>query len=484
MNEDAVLLRRYVENSNEEAFTRLVHKYIDLVYAAALRRTGGDPHRAADVAQEVFTALARQARKLSQHPALSAWLHTATRNVAVNLVMSDQRRQQRQLTALEVETTLATSAAPDWERLRPVLDAAIDELPEPDRLAVVQRFLERRAFAEIGAALGVFEDSARMRTDRALDKLRALLGRRGIASTAAALGAAVASHAEGIAPAGLATALAAKSLAAASGGTGLLAAVTAFMSMKIVTTAVVSALIAFLAGSYVSGSRAASTAPAAPAVVARTADTDAALRTENQRLLGEVAQLNAELRTLNTTQARLLEERAATAAESRRTPGIIGVQLPRHELQRLILNNLRQIAAARDQFILENKRSPANIHELVGATAYIRRARPVDGEDYAILSLKEGAPLTLTTANGVTVTYDPEGGTTTQIETPPVVALTEELGKKVKASLQAATEAYRLANQGRDPKNEQALLPFFSTPQEGADFVDYLEAKKVASKIY
>lgn len=139
---------------------------------------------------------------------LVAWLHTATRNAALNLMISEKRRQVREHQALDLAPAGAGDAGPDWERLRPVLDAAIDELPEPDRAAVVLRFLERRPFAEIGAALRVSEDAARMRTDRALNKLRTALARHGITSTATALSAIVSSQPLVSAPAGLAAALA------------------------------------------------------------------------------------------------------------------------------------------------------------------------------------------------------------------------------------------------------------------------------------
>jgi len=45
-----------------------------------------------------------------------------------------------------------------------VQDSAIDELPEADRTAVIFRFLEQRPFADVGAALRVSEDAARVRT--------------------------------------------------------------------------------------------------------------------------------------------------------------------------------------------------------------------------------------------------------------------------------------------------------------------------------
>src|SRR5688500_18007223 len=115
MNDDAALLRSYVENGSEQAFATLVHKHVDLVYSAALRRTSGDVHRAADVAQHVFTALARQADRLIQHPALSAWLHATTRNIAVNLSLADHRRERRQKIALELETAQSSAPNPEWD---------------------------------------------------------------------------------------------------------------------------------------------------------------------------------------------------------------------------------------------------------------------------------------------------------------------------------------------------------------------------------
>src|SRR4051812_47781865 len=127
MMDDAALLRRYADDGSETAFAELVRRHLGLVYGAALRRTG-DPHQAADVAQQVFISLAQQARRLARHPVLSAWLHTATRNVAVNLMISEQRRRQREAEALARENL--EGEAPAWAQVRPALDAAIDDLEE------------------------------------------------------------------------------------------------------------------------------------------------------------------------------------------------------------------------------------------------------------------------------------------------------------------------------------------------------------------
>jgi biopolymer transport protein ExbD/predicted DNA-binding protein (UPF0251 family) len=92
---------------------------------------------------------------------------------------------------------------PDWGQLRPVIDDAIVALKADDREAVLLRFFENRSFTEVGAVLQVTEEAARKRVDRALDKLRAALQRRGITSTSAALGIALTAAAATSVPAGL-----------------------------------------------------------------------------------------------------------------------------------------------------------------------------------------------------------------------------------------------------------------------------------------
>ncbi|HVS51808.1 MAG TPA: sigma-70 family RNA polymerase sigma factor [Opitutaceae bacterium] len=232
MNEDAALLREYAELRSEAAFAALVERHVSLVYFAALRRTG-DAHLAEDIAQRVFTVAAQQAGALARHASLAGWLYTTTRFIAAKAMREERRRKNREQEAqLMHELSAPETAANDWEKLRPVLDAALDELGGRDREAVLLRCLEGRAFAEIGAALRLSEDAARMRVDRALDKLRARLERRGVTSTAAALGAALAAQSAAAAPAGLAAAVTGGALASATsvGAAGAALKIFHFMS--------------------------------------------------------------------------------------------------------------------------------------------------------------------------------------------------------------------------------------------------------------
>jgi RNA polymerase sigma factor (sigma-70 family) len=173
-----------------------------LVYFAALRRVGGDRQLAEDVAQEVFSDMARKASSLRHREVLAGWLYTGTKFAAAEAVRGEKRRQAREHEA-ESMKQLHSSPATDWEQLRPVIDNAMDELSEQDREAILLRFFEDRPFAEVGASLAMSADAARMRTGRALDKLQDALVRRGLASTSAALTMAITGQSGMAAPMGL-----------------------------------------------------------------------------------------------------------------------------------------------------------------------------------------------------------------------------------------------------------------------------------------
>jgi RNA polymerase sigma factor (sigma-70 family) len=217
MTDDAQLLSRYAAEKSEPAFAALVQRHLDFVYGCALRRLGGDVHLTQDVVQQVFVVLARQAAALVRHPALSAWLFTTTRNIAADTVRRDRRRRRREQEA-ELMRDIASpdGPPPDWGQLRPALDHAMGELSERDRQAVLLRFFEGRSFAEVGARLRLNENAARMRVERALDKMHALLARRGVTSTTAALALALANQSAIAAPAGMANLVVSTALAGAA----------------------------------------------------------------------------------------------------------------------------------------------------------------------------------------------------------------------------------------------------------------------------
>jgi RNA polymerase sigma factor (sigma-70 family) len=211
--DDNGLLRRYVEAKDAQAFATLVERHVNLVYFAALRQTHGNRAMAEDVAQEVFSDLARKAPGLRDRAVLAGWLYTSTRYAAAHARRAEGRRRTRENQAFAMqELTREDEPHADWGRLRPVIDDALQTLPETDREAVLLRFFEGRAFAEVGAALRLTEDAARKRVERALERLAGVLSNRGVTSTSAALGIVLAQQAAASAPVGLAQALTASAI--------------------------------------------------------------------------------------------------------------------------------------------------------------------------------------------------------------------------------------------------------------------------------
>ena len=245
---DTEFLSRYVQEGSQEAFAELVRLRVGLVYSLALRQTGGDAHRAEEVAQAVFTDLARKASSLCRHRALIGWLYTSTRYTANKMARSEQRRTAREWEAFTMQEN-CTQPNPEVpaENLRPLLDEAMLLLPEADRRAILLRYFDGCSMVELGRFLGLSESTAKKRVERALGKLRTHLAKRGLSSTAAAIGAALGQEAAAaIAPAGLAATISGSALVAASTAASGVALISFMTASKFTTLVGVISILGLL----------------------------------------------------------------------------------------------------------------------------------------------------------------------------------------------------------------------------------------------
>jgi RNA polymerase sigma factor (sigma-70 family) len=198
---DAELVQRYAADNSEASFQAIVSRYLPLVYSAAVRQVR-NPAMAEDVAQVVFIVLARKAAHLSSGTVLPAWLFRTTRHVASRALRTEIRRQKREQEALHMQTTETNDL---WEQITPHLDEAMNHLGDIDRGAVILHFFENKRLREVGAALGMTEDTAQKRVSRAVEKLRKLLFKRGVVLPAVALPGLLMTRAVSAAPAQLTT---------------------------------------------------------------------------------------------------------------------------------------------------------------------------------------------------------------------------------------------------------------------------------------
>jgi uncharacterized protein (TIGR03435 family) len=249
--DDHDLLAQYARGARdraEAAFAALAERHLNLVYSTALRSVG-NAHAAEEISQAVFIILANKADKLPRATVLSGWLYHTTRLTAANFLRCEIRRQKREQEAF-MHSSLNESANETWTRIAPVLDDALAKLGARDRDAIVLRFFENKSLREVGAALGASEDAAKMRVNRALEKLRKMFARRGATFSAAAIAGAISTNSVHAAPAGLAKMISAVAMtkgAAASGSTlTLVKGALKIMAWTKAKTAIVVGVIAVL----------------------------------------------------------------------------------------------------------------------------------------------------------------------------------------------------------------------------------------------
>ncbi|MEN9575181.1 MAG: hypothetical protein RL514_3036 [Verrucomicrobiota bacterium] len=289
---DMDLLRHFARDGVEEAFAELVRRHLDLVHSAALRQVRS-PQLAEEVAQSVFTDLARDATRLKSGTVPAAWLYQVTRRTAIDVIRREARRQLREQVAVEMNAMNSTPS--DWAQVEPLLDDAMATLADTDRTAVLLRYFENKSLREVGAALGASDDTAQKRVSRAVEKLRDFFAQRGVTVGASGLTVTLAANAVQAAPPGLAlTISAASTLAgAAVASTNIKAIAMTTLQKLAVTTALAAAV----------------------GVALYEARQLTALREENQRLHQQLVPLTTQVQQLQHERDRATNRLSAVSTE-------------------------------------------------------------------------------------------------------------------------------------------------------------------------
>jgi RNA polymerase sigma factor (sigma-70 family) len=202
MADDMDLARQYAGGKSEEAFATLVSRHVNLVYSVAFRQVR-DVHLAEEITQTVFVILAQKAGSLGPKTVVPGWLCRTARFASAKALTMQRRRQLREQAAF-MQSSSHEADAHVWAQIEPLLDAAMAQLGEKDQNAVALRFFEARSFKDVSAALGTTEAGAKMRVNRALEKLRKFFIARGLTFSTTLMAASISSNSVQAAPAGLA----------------------------------------------------------------------------------------------------------------------------------------------------------------------------------------------------------------------------------------------------------------------------------------
>lgn len=184
---DAELMRR-IQRGDREAFATLVDKYKQPILNF-VRRTIRDEVEAEDLAQNVFLQVWKSAKRYRVDARFSTWLYTIARNLSLNEI---RRRTRHPADSLDApvggvddhdqsprETEDRTAPHPPDELMKGELvekvDAALADLPENQRTAMLLCREEELSYEEIAEVLGVSLSATKSLIHRARETLRVRL---------------------------------------------------------------------------------------------------------------------------------------------------------------------------------------------------------------------------------------------------------------------------------------------------------------------
>lgn len=164
---EASLQRQRVAETAPGVIDALYADSAERLYRFVLSRTR-DAALAEDVVSETFLRAVREAGRLpAVEGARVAWLY----RTAANLVVDDYRRRKREAEASRWAAEQRPPAKD--EHLRADLWAAVEDLSEPQRTAVMLRYAHGMKVTDVAEALGRSEGAAKQLLLRALRALRA-----------------------------------------------------------------------------------------------------------------------------------------------------------------------------------------------------------------------------------------------------------------------------------------------------------------------
>jgi RNA polymerase sigma-70 factor (ECF subfamily) len=160
-------------DGDRDAFGQLVERHYDFVYRVAYRWCGRKAD-AEDIAQEVCARLGRSIRSYRGGAAFTTWLYAITLNAARDMVRKSAREAMK-VQAFGVHALIDGEAAPEADSQAERLWAAVRELPDKQRDAVLLVYGEGLSHSAAADAMACAEATVSWHIHEAKKRLKALM---------------------------------------------------------------------------------------------------------------------------------------------------------------------------------------------------------------------------------------------------------------------------------------------------------------------
>ena len=170
---EVILLNRFARSHDAAAFAEITRRHAGLVFGAAWRILS-DMDRAADVAQETFLQLAKDAGTISG--SLPGWLHRVATHKAIDVRRREATRKHREIQYAENRE----QETGDWKDISPCVDEGLRALDPELRDILIAHFLDGQTTRGIADARGISQATVSRRIEAGVNQLRTILRKRGV----------------------------------------------------------------------------------------------------------------------------------------------------------------------------------------------------------------------------------------------------------------------------------------------------------------
>lgn len=160
------LMARYQQGLDEAAFGQLVERFLGPAHGVA-QQLLGDRALAEDAVQEAFLRLVRRRERYDASLPFAPWFYTILRNVCTDALRRQARDAHAVQEAGQERARREGRAATPGEAFE-----LLGQLGADDRAVLTLRVVQGLSFGEVAAALGISEEAAKKRGQRALRRLR------------------------------------------------------------------------------------------------------------------------------------------------------------------------------------------------------------------------------------------------------------------------------------------------------------------------
>ncbi|MBK7465817.1 MAG: RNA polymerase sigma factor [Saprospiraceae bacterium] len=175
-----------LKQGSELAFRQLISQYGNQIHRICFQMTSST-HEAEDLTQDVFISIVESIGQFKGQSKLSTWIH----KIAVSKCLESKRSKSAkkrsgflvsifggdeiQKSALNIADTYSTSTQIEYEQVQTVIKAALDQLPDNQRMALVLNKMEEYSYKEIADIMNISASAVESLLFRSKQNIKKLL---------------------------------------------------------------------------------------------------------------------------------------------------------------------------------------------------------------------------------------------------------------------------------------------------------------------